>query len=856
MAGTQDLPAGVVSFLFTDIEGSTRLLRELGETFEDLLDQHHALLRSTWREHHGHELNTEGDAFLVAFQEASQAIGAAVEAQRALAAATWPTDMPVRVRIGIHSGYARPRNDTYVALALHQAARVVDAAHGGQVLVSGDTAARAAQLPRNVGLERLGRFRVRDFDEPPELYRVAAEGLEQRDIAPRVRPAEGHNLVRPATSFEGREADVHALIALVRPGSLTTVAGTGGAGKTRLATETALRIADQWEDGAWFVDLAPVSSAELVPEAIAQAVGVKSVPGVEPWVEVLDHLRERRSLLILDNCEHLAETVCARVADLLERCPEVGVLATSRTPLGLRAERVHRLDPLPCDGADAAAVRLFRDRAAAAVASDDPAVVALCAELDGLPLAIELAAARTSAMSPADILERLRRSPSVLQSRDVSLPERQRTLERLLDWSYELLDPRARAVLRRLTVFAGSFDLAAAEDVSAAGDVAVDDVPELLLTLIDSSLVVTEAAAGASRFRLFWTVRAYAADHSGAEEQAAALRRLADRYIQQLGPQQATGRRWVSRMELELDNLRHVVAELPDDATAQALAWSIGRFHDVRDAFRTAIDELARAAERLPTPGSNRVALLTLLADLHLRVGELDAAEALVTQAAELRAERGPAEWDTAGLARTRGELALRRGDPLAAVAEARAALAEPHSDRGRARLQNQLGIALAAAGDMAGAAVAFEEELVAASAAGMETYLATTHGNIAEARLRLGDERSAAAHQAISLELARALGQSVLVAFSMMIAARLTRAREAAVLQTAADAALAEASYALYDEDAEVRDALMASAREQLGDEDFDRAVAEGHTLDHDAAADLAAAVLAHVRDQQEAIR
>jgi predicted ATPase/class 3 adenylate cyclase len=856
MAGTQDLPAGVVSFLFTDIEGSTRLLRELGETFEDLLDQHHALLRSTWREHHGHELNTEGDAFLVAFEEASQAIGAAVEAQRALAAATWPTDMPVRVRIGIHSGYARPRNDTYVALALHQAARVVDAAHGGQVLVSGDTAARAEQLPGNVGLERLGRFRVRDFDEPPELYRVAAEGLEQRDIAPRVRPAEGHNLVRPVTSFEGREADVDALIALVRPGSLTTVAGTGGAGKTRLATETALRIADRWEDGAWFVDLAPVSSAELVPEAIAQAVGVKSVPGVEPWVEVLDHLRERRALLILDNCEHLAETVCARVADLLERCPEVGVLATSRTPLGLRAERVHRLDPLPCDGADAAAVRLFRDRAAADVVADDPAVVALCAELDGLPLAIELAAARTSAMSPADILERLRRSPSVLQSRDVSLPERQRTLERLLDWSYELLDPRARAVLRRLTVFAGSFDLAAAEDVSAAGDVAVDDVPELLLTLIDSSLVVTEAAAGASRFRLFWTVRAYAADHSGAEEQAAALRRLADRYVQQLGPQQATGRRWVSRMELELDNLRHVVAELPDDATAQALAWSIGRFHDVRDAFRTGIDELARAAERLPTPGPNRVALLTLLADLHLRVGELDAAQALVTQATELRAERGPADWDTAGLARTRGELALRRGDPLAAVAEARAALAEPHSDRGRARLQNQLGIALAAAGDMAGAAVAFEEELVAASAAGMETYLATTHGNIAEARLRLGDERSAAAHQAISLELARALGQSVLVAFSMMIAARLTRAREAAVLQAAADAALAEASYALYEEDAEVRDALMASACEQLGDEDFDRAVAEGLALDHDAAADLAAAVLAQVRDQQEAIR
>jgi predicted ATPase/class 3 adenylate cyclase len=863
MAGTQDLPTGVVSFLFTDIEGSTRLLRELGESYEELLDQHHAVLRATWREHNGHELNTEGDAFLVAFDQADAAIGAAVEAQRALAAASWPTDMPVRVRIGIHAGYARPRGDSYVALALHQAARVVDAAHGGQVLVSGDAADRARNLPGGVGLERLGRFRVRDFDEPPELYRVDAEGLEQRDIAPRVRPAEGHNLVAPATSFEGREADLGLLVRLARPGSLTTIAGTGGAGKTRLAIEAALTVAADWEDGAWFVDLAPVSAPEVLPEAIAQAVGAKSVPGADSWADVLEHLRERRALLILDNCEHLAEAVCVRVADLLERCPQVGVLATSRMPLGLRAERVHRLDPLSCDGPDAAAVRLFRDRAARPDSDDDETVVQLCAELDGLPLAIELAAARTSAMRPRDILERLRRSPSVLRSRDASLPERQRTLERLLDWSYELLDPDARAVLRRLTVFAGTFDLETAEIACAGDGVEPDAAPDLLLVLIESSLIAVDEAAGASRYRLLSTVRAYGAQRSGAEEHADALRRLADRYLDVAGPQAATGRRWVSRVALELDNLRHVVAELPDDATAQALAWSIGRYHDVTDAFRTGIEELTRATERLPSPGPHRVALLTLLADLHLRVGELDRADALVAEAAALREQSGPAAWDTAGLARARGELALRRGDPAGAAAEARGALAGPHSDRGRARLQNQLGIALAAAGDVAGAATAFEEELAAASAAGMETYLATTHGNLAEARLQLGDEAAAAAHQAISLELARALGQRVLVAFSMMIAARLTaargEARRAVVLQAAADRALADASYALYEDDAQMRAALMSAAREQLGGDDFDRAVAEGDGLDHDAAADLAAGVLAQVRNQsieQEAMR
>jgi hypothetical protein len=257
------------------------------------------------------------------------------------------------------------------------------------------------------------------------------------------------------------------------------------------------------------------------------------------------------------------------------------------------------------------------------------------------------------------------------------------------------------------------------------------------------------------------------------------------------------------------------------------------------------------------------VALLTLLADEHLRVGELDRAGALVDEAAELRATTGPAPWDTAGVARTRGELALRRGDAAAAAEEARQALAEPHDDRARARLQNLRGIALGTLGDLPGAAAAFAEELAAASAAGMETFLATTNGNLAEAQLQLGDEAAAAGHQAIALDLARAYGQSVVIAFSMMIAARLTAARgqsrQAVVLQSAADDVLAGASYVLYDEDAEVRAALMSAARSDLGETEFDRAVAEGRGLDNDTAADLAASVLLAVRrraTEQEATR
>src|SRR3954452_2892298 len=611
MGGGHGLPSGAVSFVFTDVEGSTRLLRELGDRYGELIDIHHALLRAAWAAHGGHELNTEGDAFAVVFAEASDAVAAAVDAQRELAVAAWPTSTPVRVRIGIHAGYARPRGATYLALALHQAARIVDAAHGGQVLVSGETAARATALPAGARLERLGRFRVRGFDDPPALFRGGGAGMAQRDTAPRVRPAEGHNVVRPSTSFEDREDDRGALVELARPGSATTIVGSGGAGKTRLAVETTLELAAAWDDGAWFVDLAPLSSGQVVPQAIAEAVGAKSLPGVDPWIDVLEHLRPRRALVVLDNCEHLTESACQRVAELLEACPRVGVLATSRTPLGLRAERVYRLDPLPCGDADSPAARLFRDRAAARESHDDGSVVQLCAELDGLPLAIELAAARTTALSPRDILERLRSSPSVLQSRDQSLPERQRTLARLLDWSYDLLVPEARTVLRRLSVFAGRFDLETAELVSAGDGLAREDVAELFFTLIDSSLVSADAAAGTSRYRLLRTVRAYAAQRIGAEEHAATLSRLADRYLDRLGPPQATGRRWVGAVALELDNLRQVIAELPDDATAQALAWSIGRYHDVTDAFRTGIEELTRSAPRRPAPGPNRVALLT-----------------------------------------------------------------------------------------------------------------------------------------------------------------------------------------------------------------------------------------------------
>ncbi len=760
------------------------------------------------------------------------------------------------MRIGLHAGYAQPRHGDYAALAVHQAARVVSAAHGGQVLLTGAVAERLGDAPAAVHVERLGRFRVRDFEDPAELYRASVPGAAA-DLPPRVRPADGHNLVRPSTSLVGRDADLTRVLELARPGTVTTICGPGGVGKTRLAIEAALAAAGDWDDGVWLVDLAPVTEPEVVPATIAETVGAAAVAGVDPWAEVCAHLAEREALIVLDNCEHLAAAAAARAAELLAACPRTGVLATSRVPLGLRGEHVHRLAPLATTGPDAPAARLFRERAMHDPDVEPGAVGELCAELDGLPLAIELAAARTTVLAPGEILERLRRSPSVLRSRDPALPERQRTIERLLDWSCDLLGTDERTALRRLSVLPDGFDLELAEVACADDDIAPDEVPELVWSLVDASLVTSDAAAGATRYRLLATVRAHVAQDASGAERAAALTRLTRAYLERLGPAHVNDPAWVGAVGAELNNLREAIASGGDEASAQALAWSIAAYHDLTDAFRTGIEETTRWAARFRAPGPSRVGLLTRLADLHLCVGELDAATALADDAAAMAQATGVPEWDDAGLVHTRCEIAQRRGDLAEAASLAERALGEPHSGRGQTRLLNALGIALGAQGDLEGAADAFERELAVARDAGLPTFLATTHGNLAETYLRLGDEPAAARHQVASLELAREQGRPVLIGFSMMIAARLVAARgapaEAVALQAAADDVLARAAFALYAEDAEVRDELMEGARRDLGDAAFEQALAEGRALHPDAARDRAALVLRAAEGESE---
>jgi predicted ATPase/class 3 adenylate cyclase len=838
MAPSSELPTGVITCLFSDIEGSTQMLRELGPAYKDVLERHRALLRAAFSAHGGHEVQTIGDGFFVVFRESGGAVAAAVAAQAALTAEAWPG----RVRIGLHTGHARPTNGDYTALVVHQAARVAGAARGGQVLLTEET---AGGLDKSL-VRPLGRFRVRDFDEPIVLYAASGPGAPRSDAPPRVPPADRHNLVRPTTSMLGRSDDLARLAERIAPGTITVLIGPGGVGKTRLAIEVAIELAGEWGDGAWFVDLAPLDDPGLIPEAIGSAVGVPTVPGAERWPEVLAHLNERRTLLVLDNCEHLAEAAARSAAELIAACPSVGVLATSRGPLGLRGERAYRLSPLATEGA----VDLFIERA---VGDADREVVAeLCSELDGLPLAIELAAARTTAVPPAEILDQVRNSYRVVRSADPTLPDRQRSLERLLDWSLDLLPGDATTVLGRLTAFASGFDLDEARIVVSGTPIVETDAVDLVWDLIDASLVRPAETAGATRYRLPATVRAHVRERANPADLAAATRRLTALLLERVGPARAARHSWVLEMELELDNVRACAARVDDAASAQALAWCVGRFHDVHDAFRDGIVELQRFLELRPAPGPERVALLTLLADLHLRLGELDQSEAILVEAEAVAATAGTASWDEAGVIRARGDLALRRDDAEEAAAFARRGLDQVTSPQGRARLYDLLGIANAALGDLDASAAAFAEELRAATTAGIETHLATLHGNLAETYLRLGDEAAAARHQALSLAIARDWGQPVLIAFALMVGARLAsargRSREAASLQAKADELLQESDYALYEEDDAIRSTLLADAEARLGTEEFSAARAEGAALTTDAAADLAEGVLVAV--------
>ena len=593
------LPTGTVTFLFTDVEGSTQLWERHHDAMRSALADHDAMLREAVETHRGAVFKTVGDAVCAAFLRPEDALRAALEAQRRLSAHPWPAPIELlRVRMAIHTGSAVESEGDYFGPTVNRVARLMSIGHGEQILVSSTSALLLRDvLPPQTSLRDLGSHRLKDLSHPETAYQAVADGL--RDDFPALRSldaqsngAVAHNLPLPLTSFYGREGELATLTRELAEHRLVALTGFGGVGKTRLALEAGWSFLEQFPDGVHLVELAPLSDPNLVAPRIATTLGLPEQMGQLPGNLWVDALRTKHALLIVDNCEHVLQAVGDVVEKLLQRCPDFRVLATSREPLHVRGERVVRLTPLALAAAGstagamraAPAVSLFLDRISDtapefSVADDDAeswrAIESVCTKLDGIPLALELAAARVSTLGLQTLERGLENRFRVLRGGSRTALPRQQTLLATLEWSYAVLDEREQAVFNRLGLFAGTFSAEAVAAVCSDDHIDPDDVLDILSSLVDKSLVVAAGARPATRYRLLETTRAYALHRLTTDPGATAARRRQVEYFHALSLQlsatfgQGPLAEWFATYSQDMDNFR------------AALSWSIDEGGDV-----------------------------------------------------------------------------------------------------------------------------------------------------------------------------------------------------------------------------------------------------------------------------------
>lgn len=661
------LPTGTVTFVMTDIEGSTRLLQTLGRAYSKVLEDHYVILRESFGAHGGVEVSTNGDAVFFAFDDAASAAAATVDVQRRFKAHDWPAGTAVRVRIGVHTGKPTIVDRDYVGIDLHRAARIAAAAHGGQIVVS--DAARGLMtglLPDDAYLHDLGEHRLKDLEHPERLGQLVAPGLDTAFPPLRGAESRSHNLPSAASTFVGRRREKSELLRILADHRLVTLTGPGGTGKTRLSLAVAEAALGDFRDGVHFVALAAISRADEVVPTIAAAFNLRE-NATRPTQDVLiDYLRPRSLLLLLDNFEQVIGAALT-VGVLLSGAGQLKILVTSREPLQITGEQVFPVPPLavpspqvvvgPEDLADIESVDLFVQRARsvrpgfALTVDNARAVAELCERLDGLPLAIELAAARSSLFDPSELLARLdRRLSQFTGGRD--LPERQRTLRGAIDWSHDLLDDAHQVVFRRLSVFPGGWSIEAADQVCLPQEVGLDCV-EALSSLRDKSLVFREDARRSVRLGMLETIAQYARERLEESKDSPEILRRRAVYFAELaeaaagqitgGPDQDL---WFDVLDTEIDNLRAVIRWSIDTRAVEhglRIVAAVGPFWLFRNHTKEGRRHIADllSANAADVPAALRAAALDVAADLATYQSDYLAVPALANEALIIHRELG-----------------------------------------------------------------------------------------------------------------------------------------------------------------------------------------------------------------------
>ena len=656
------LPTGLVTFLITDIEGSTEILQAVGDdTFATTVERHNAILRDTLGEH-GVVVHVTGDSFFAVFSDPIEAVKSAADAQRSLWAETWPTGVTMRVRMGMHTGHGQLGGEDYVGLDVHRAARISSAATGGQVLLSGETARRVtSRLPQGVSVLGLGSHRLKDLSQAEELYQLVVDGLPHEFGQVRAAPATPGNLPTIATAFLGRDRQVEEISSLLRSHRLVTLTGTGGAGKTRLSIEVAKRLGPTLSDGAFFVDLESLLDEGAIPAATLRALGQAPSSSVNPEEQLLATLADKDILLVLDNYEQLLPQA-AFVSRMMRECDGLRVVVTSRAPLRLSGEQEYAVPPMSSppasDDIDLGALMAFESvelfvNTARAVRPDfeltdenAAPIAALANRLDGLPLAIELAASRVRILSPGEILDRL--SNRLLATGSSDLPKRQQTIANAVEWSYDLLDEPTQRFFERLSVFGGGATLNEITSVCAP-DIELD-VLDAVSSLVEQSLLESVTAGATSRYQMLVVVREFATEKLEARDDA---ERVRDRHLSAFADLAHRAekflltshqREWLDLLEIEYDNLAIAIdraISLRSTDVARHLVADLWRFLQMRGHLQPGI-AFARASLDLPDENPMaRARALEALAGLLYWKGDWDEAVDPYLRALELAREHG-----------------------------------------------------------------------------------------------------------------------------------------------------------------------------------------------------------------------